>query len=100
MDSCLDRRLEAELFESPVVVAAINEGSGGVAQLVEVWEDPAVDRLLLERPVEPFGHAVRLRLLDESEARRDAPVADLVHEVIREVLTPVVHAQGQAAGDV
>ena len=55
-----------------------------------------MDDLFLESPDETLGHSVGLRLLDEGEAGRDAPEAQLAEEVVREELRPVVHAQLEA----
>ena len=73
-----------------MVVVASDEVGDGVADLGGIAEDAAVDGLLLEGAVEAFGDAVGLRLLDEGEAGRDAPVPDLVQEVIGEVLRSVI----------
>src|SRR5947209_7131095 len=56
-----------------------------------------MDDLLLERAVESLRDAVGLRLLNKRETRRDAPEAQLVLVMVREVLRSVVHAQRQAA---
>ena len=56
--------------------------------------------LLLERPVEAFGHAVGLWLGDEGEARGDSPELNLVEEVVGRVLRAVVYAQRQAASGI
>jgi hypothetical protein len=46
---------------------------------------------------EPFGDPVGLGLGDEGEAGRDAPEAQLVQEMVRQVLGAVVHSHRQAA---
>ena len=66
----------------------------------EGLKDSPVDRLLLERAVPSLRDAVRFGFLDEAEAGVDAPVSNLFEEVVREVLTPVVHPQRQPAGAV
>ena len=63
-------------------------------------QDPPVDRLLLECAILPFYDTIRFRLLDEAEAGTDAPVPDLLEEVVRQVLRSVVHPQRQPAGDI
>lgn len=55
-----------------VIVTLLERGDGG-AQLLDVFEDAAVNGLLLECPVEALGDAVGLRLGNEGEARCDAP---------------------------
>ena len=47
-----------------VIVTLLERGDGG-AQLLDVFEDAAVNGLLLECPVEALGDAVALRLADE-----------------------------------
>jgi len=57
----------------------------------------AVDRLLLQGPVEPLRDPVGLRLLDNCEAGPDAPKAHLVDEMDGQILASVIHPQRQAA---
>jgi len=83
-----------------VLVVDLHEGADGRTDLLDVGEDVAVDGLLLEGPVEAFRDAVGLGLLDEGEGRGEAPEADLVEEVVGQVLRAVVHAQRDAASDV
>lgn len=56
--------------------------------------------LLLQSPVEALRYAVGLGLLHEGEGGRKARETDLPQEVIGQVLGAVVHAQGDAAGNV
>ncbi len=93
-----DRRLISELLEAPALIVPLDELGDGGAHVVEVLKDPAVDCLLLERAIPPFHDAIRFRFLEEAEAGTDAPVSDLPEEVVREVLTAVVHPQRQPAG--
>ena len=72
--SCFKWRPEPELLGSPVCVVVLDELAHRLAYLFQTPEDPAVDGLLFERAIEALGHPVGLRLLDEAEARRDAPV--------------------------
>jgi hypothetical protein len=51
-----------------------------------------MDGLLLQGPLEPFGHAVGLRLGDEGKAWGNAPELDLIEEVVSSVLRAVIHA--------
>ena len=67
-------------------IVALDEDIDGLTDLLEVAEDPTVDGLFLEGAVEAFGHTVGLGLGDEGKARRDAPKADLIEEVIGGVL--------------
>ena len=53
-----------------------------------------------ERAVPPLRDAVRFGFLEEAEAGTDAPVPDLMEEVVRQILAAMVHPQGQPAGDV
>lgn len=66
-----------------MAIVAILEFSDGGAFGLGILEGAPVDRLLLQGPVEPFRHAIGLRLGDEGEARGDAPELDLVEEVVR-----------------
>src|ERR1700694_2588311 len=63
---------------------------------LQVPEDATVNGLVLQRPVEALGDAIRLRFGDEGEARRDAPEPDLVEGVIGRVLRTLIHAPRQA----
>ena len=63
--------------EIPRLVARALERTLG-----EVVKDPAVDRLLLERAIPALDDPVGFRLFEEAEAGVDAPVADLVEEVV------------------
>ena len=85
-----NRRLITDLLEAPGLVVLLHELGHSGAHLLEVLEDSPVDRLLLERAIPPLRNSVRFRFLDESEAGADAPVPDLVEEVVRQVLAAVV----------
>lgn len=87
--------LKTQFLKTPMGIVARDEGIDGLTDGLEVAEDPTVDGLFLEGAAEAFGHTVGLGLGDEGEARRDAPEADLVEEVIGGVLGAMVHAQGQ-----
>ncbi len=79
-----------------VIVAFLERGDGDAHRL-DISEDAAVDRLLLQLPVEALGHPVGLGLGDEREAWRDAPELGRVEEIVGGVLRTVVHAQCQPA---
>ena len=49
--------------------------------LVDGSKELAVNGLLFERPIDAFGHAVGLGLLDEAETRMDLPATNLFLEV-------------------
>ncbi len=80
-----------------MTIVALIERGDDATDLLEVFEDAAMDDLLLEHAVETFGDTVGLGLGDKGEAGSHAPEPDLVEEVVRGVLGAVVHAQGQAA---
>ena len=86
-----ERRAIRELLEAPALVVAFDERGDGGAHLSEVSKDPAVDGLLLERAVPALDDPVGFRLFEETEAGVDAPVAELVEEVVRQILAAVVH---------
>ena len=92
--------LEAQLLDEPFGIVAKDEGRNRRTDLVETAKDAAMDDLLLEGAVEALGDAVGLRLGDEREAGRDAPKAQLIEEMVREVLRPMVHPDRQAARNV
>ena len=83
------RRLEFELLRPPVRVVFFDELADSRSHGLDVLEDSTVDRLLFERPIEALGDTVGLWFLDEAEAGRDAPVPDLLLEVIRQVLATI-----------
>src|SRR6266571_3960622 len=80
-----------------MAIVAVLEIDDGGTDFRDVSEDAAVDGLLLQGSVEAFGEAVGLWFGNKGETRGDAPEPDLVEEVIRRVLRPVIHAQRQAA---
>src|SRR5215213_9015701 len=88
----------AVLLDQPFGVVACDEGADGVADLVDGLEDASVDGLLLQRAEEALDDAIRLGLSDEGVARRHAPEADLLLEVVGHEVAAVVMAQREAAG--
>lgn len=96
----LDRRVIPELLEPPGRVVPLHERGHGGAYLLKILKDAPVDHLLLERAIPPLRHAVGFRFLDKSVAGADAPVPDLVEEVVRQVLAAVIHPQCEPPGDV
>jgi hypothetical protein len=88
--------LEAQFFKTPMPIVAIPECSDCRAHFLEILEDAPMDSLFLQGPVEPFGHAVGLRLGDKGEAGRDAPEPDLMEEVVRSVLRAVAGVDSKA----
>lgn len=83
-----------------MTIVAILEFGDGSANVFHVFEDAAVDRLFLQGPVETFGHAIGLWLGNEGETRSDTPEFDLVEEVVRRVLRPVIHSQCKSASGI
>ena len=63
----------------------------GRAHVGEISKDTAVDGLLLERAIPALDDPVGFRLFEEAEAGVDAPVAELVEEVVRQILAAMVH---------
>ena len=94
-----DRAQVPALLDAPLVVVQLDEAAHRGPQLLDSAVGPSVDDLLLQRAVEALHHAVGFGLLDEGEARVDAPELDLVEKVLGEVLGAVIHAQRQPAGD-
>ena len=54
-------------------------------------KDPAVDGLLCERAIPALDDPVGFRLFEEADAGVDAPGAELVEDVVRQILAAVVH---------
>ena len=61
---------------------SVRRTQDGGAHGGEVVKDSAVGRLLLERAIQALDDPVGFRLFEEAEAGVDAPVADLVEEVV------------------
>lgn len=90
----------AQPLQPPSGVVAGNEVADRCPDLGGGAEGFAPNRLFLEGPKEPLDDAVALWLVREGVAQRDAPVADLVREVVGRVLRPIVQAQRHAAGGI
>src|SRR5215210_6681260 len=88
----------AVLLDQPFGVIVCDEGADGVSDLVDGLEDASVDGLLLQRAEEALDDAIRLGLSDEGVARRYAPEADLLLEVVGHEVAAVVVAEREAAG--
>ncbi|MEO9190062.1 MAG: hypothetical protein ABI224_08670 [Acetobacteraceae bacterium] len=81
-----------------VLLVAGDEGSDGVAGLVDGPLDSAMHDPLLEGAEEAFDDAIRLGLADEWIAGGHAPEADLVVEMFSEESAAAVVSQRHAAG--
>src|SRR3954452_20012075 len=86
-------------LDDPGLVVNLPELLERQAQLLDGGEGPDPEQVLLQRPDEPLGAAVALRLAHEGRRALDAGEADLGLEVVAHVLAPVVVAQPQAGGD-
>ena len=73
------------------LAVAFDELGVGRAHVGEISKDPALDGSLLERAIPALDDAVGFRLFEQGEAGVDAPVAELVEEVVRQILAAVVH---------
>ena len=89
-----------QLLEAPVAVVALDELGDGGPHVGEISKDAAVDRLLLEGSIAALNDAVGFRLFKETEAELDAAVADLIEEMVRQMLAAVVHPERGPAGHV
>src|SRR3954464_11365782 len=87
-------------LDDPGLVVNLPELLERQAQLLDGGEGPDPEQVLLQRPDEPLGAAVALRLAHERRRALDAEEADLGPEVVAHVPAPVVGAQPQAGGDV
>jgi hypothetical protein len=81
----------------PVTILAILEHGPHRASFLDIPEDATVGSLLLQAPVEPFGHTVGLWFGEEGESHSNAPGPDLIEKVVGGILRGVIHAQWQAA---
>jgi hypothetical protein len=87
----------------PVTILAILEHGPHRASFLDIPEDATVGSLLLQAPVEPFGHTVGLRFGEEGESHSNAQgpdlieKADLIEKVVGGILRGVIHAPRQAA---
>src|SRR5215212_7529521 len=87
----------AVLLDQPFGVVANDEGTDGVADLVDGLEDASMHDLLLQRSEQALDHSIRFRLPDEGVARCDAPEPDLLLEVAGHEVAAVVVAEREAA---
>jgi hypothetical protein len=87
-------------FDPRLSVVILYELADRTAHVISVSKDPAVDCLLFERSIEASGDPIGLRLLHKRKAGLDAPKSHLLDEVIREILTAVIHQQPQAPGHI
>src|SRR4028119_727679 len=94
----VERAAMAVLLGQPFGVVANDEGTDGVADLVDGLEDASMHHLLLQRAEQALDDAVRLGLSDEGVARRHAPEPDLLLEVVGHEVAAVVVAEREAAG--
>src|SRR5215212_10741116 len=88
----------AVLLDQPFGVVANDEGTDGVADLVDGLEDASMHDLLLQRSEQALDHSIRFRLSDEGVAWRHAPEPDLLLEVVGHEVAAVVVAEREAAG--
>src|SRR5690349_3430300 len=86
----------AEPLQAPLRIVAGDERGDRGADLLGGAEDPAPDRLLLERAEEALDHAIALRLANKGVAQADAPVRELLGEVVRDVLWTMIGAHRDA----
>src|SRR5664279_2815347 len=78
-----------------MIVTFLELGDGNT-NLFDIAEDPAMNGLFLQGPVEAFCNAVGLGLGNVGETRCDAPELELIDKVVGRILRPVIHAQRQA----
>src|SRR5262249_59025646 len=95
----LGGRSVPQALDDPLGVVPRDERADDLPCLLEVAELVEIEALFLERPHEPLGAPVALRLPDERRRVAEAPALDLVHERVRRVLAAPVVTQGHAEGD-
>jgi hypothetical protein len=90
----------AQPLYQPLGVVAMDECGKDLPRLGETLELMQIQALLLQRPHEPFGHAVAFRFTDVGRRDRHPEPLHFVDPGCRDVLRPPVAAQPQPAGDV
>ena len=85
-------------LDQPVFIVGLPEPDEGQAKLLDGAEGPDPQEVLLQRADEALGAAVAFRRTDEVRGRGGAEPGDLLLEVMRHGLAPVVVADREALG--
>ena len=96
--SCLNRRLEAETLNQPVLVVESAKLLQFPDQFRYGLEVPGPQQLLLEGPEETFNTAVAFRLANECRRRLDPQEGELVLEVVAHELRAMIVAELEPLG--
>ena len=94
----LNRRLEAETLNQPVLVVESAKFFQGPNQFRYRLKGPDPQQLLLERPEEAFDTAVAFRLANKRRRRVDSQEAEFVLEVIAHKLGTVIVPESESFG--
>ena len=96
--SCLNRRLEAETFNQPVLVVENAKFFQTSNQFRYRLEVPDPQQLLLERSEEAFDTAVAFRLANKRRRRLDPQEGEFVLEVVAHELRTVIVPESESFG--
>src|SRR5690606_11733280 len=86
-------------LDEPLFVIESSPKLDRMPHLLGVPENPGPEKLLLQSPEESLNAAVPFRRANERRARGDAEEAQLILEVVADVLASVVMANNEASGD-
>src|SRR3990172_3575360 len=92
------RIFEAKLLKKPVLIVTLDEVCNRYTKFLDGPIIATIDDLLFESLIKALCNSVGLRLSHECEARCNSPELDLVLEMIRKILRPVIHPKRQATG--
>jgi len=83
-----------------LVVVAMNKTGDCLPEFSDISKAVAIDDLFLERPKEPLDDPIGLWLLQEGKAGSDTPVTQLILEMVRKILSPMIHAETKTTTNV
>jgi len=86
-------------LDEPLFVIESSPKPGRMPHLLGVPESPGPEKLLLQSPEESLNAAVPFRRANERRARGNAEEAQLILEVVADVLASMVMANNEASGD-
>lgn len=74
---------EAVFLHQPLAVVGVHKVPDRLPHLLKILRHPAIDEQLFDDPDKAFRHAIGLGLFNKGEAGVNAPVFQLVLEMIR-----------------
>ena len=96
--SCLNRRLEAQTLNQPVLVVESAKLFQCPNQFRDRLEVPDPQQLLLEGPEEAFNTAIAFRLANECRRRLDPQEGEFVLQVVAHELGGVIMPESESFG--